>query len=169
MGSLPPLMLGGIPLQLHAGSVELSEQPLGGETSLRLSGGRLVTQRHWERMAGTISGAGFQPPALDGLDFSQHHELRSTKVRSVQSAGASVTLPADPRPDKAPWAWAYFPNGEWVSTPCSAAGRAVTITPVAGATVYQVWFLPVYQVKCSRPTEGRTGANYNWSISWEEA
>lgn len=169
MGSLPPLMLGGIPLQLHAGSVELSEQVLGGESNLRLSGGRLVTQRHWERMAGTISGAGFTPPGLDGLDFAAHHELRSTKPRAVQSSGTVFTLPADPRPDKAPWCWAYFPNGEWVATACVTAGRDVTATPVPGAVTYQVWFLPAYRVKCSRPTEGRSGANYNWSLNWEEA
>lgn len=169
MGSLPPLMLGGIPLQLHAGSVELSEQPIGGETNIRLSRGKLVTLRHWEKMSGTISGAGFTPPGLDGLDFAAHHELRSTKPRAVQSAGTSLTLPADPRPDKSPWAFAYFPNGDWVATPCSVVGRAATVTPVAGATSYQVWFLPRYVVKCARPTEGRAGANYNWSLSWEEA
>lgn len=166
--SLPPLMLAGISLQRLAGTPELSEQPLGGETNIRLSRGRLVTMRHWERMAGTISGQGFMPPALDGLDFAAHHELLSTKVRTLQSAGTSFTLPADPRPDKAPWAFAFYPNGQWAATLCAVSGRNVTVTPVAGAVAYQVWFMPRYVVKCSRPTETQS-AQFGWSLPWEEA
>lgn len=170
--SLPPLMLGGIALHLQAGPAQYSEQPLGGETSLRLSTGRLVTQRHWEKMSGSITGSGFAPPGLDGLDFSLHHELRSTKTRTLQGVGTSFVLPFDPRPDKAPWAFAFLPTQkEPVATPCAAVGRAVTVTAVPGATGYQVWFMPMFIVKCSRQTESQDSSSsmFGWSLNWEEA
>lgn len=170
--SLPPLMLAGIPLHLMAGPAQYSEQPLGGETNLRLSGGRLVTQRHWEKMSGSISGSGYAPPGLDGLDFALHHELRSTKTRTLQGTGTSFTLPAAPRPDKAPWAFAFLPGrSDPVATPCAAVGRSVTVTAVPGASAYQVWFMPMYIVKCSRPNEGQDSSSsmFSWTLSWEEA
>lgn len=170
--SLPPLMLAGISLHLQAGPAQLSEQAIGGETNVRLSRGRLVTMRHWEKMAGSITGSGFAPPGLDGLDFAAHHELRSTKSRALQSSGTAFTLPSDHRPDKAPWAFALVPGlKEPVETACVTSGRSVTVTPVPGATAYQVWFLPVYIVKCSRPSETQdsSGAAFGWTINWEEA
>lgn len=170
--SLPPLMLAGIPLHLQAGPAQYSEQPIGGVNSLRLSGGQLVVQRHWRRMSGSISGSGFAPPGLDGLDFTLTHELRSTKTRTVQSSGTTVELPADPRPDKAPWAFALIPGSkEAVPTACSAAGRTVTVTPVAGAAAYQVWFMPSYTVWTPGPNESQdsSGATFGWTINWEEA
>lgn len=169
--SLPPLMLGGIELHLQAGPAQLSEQTLGGETNLRLSLGTLVTQRHWEKMSGSITAAGYAPPGLDGLNYGAHHELRSTKTRVLQAPGTAFSLPAAPRPDKAPWAFAIIPGRkELVETECATAGRSVTVTPVPGAAVYQVWFMPMYTVKCSRPVENQdsSGATFSWTLNWEE-
>ncbi|MGK1439225.1 hypothetical protein ACRE81_26510, partial [Klebsiella pneumoniae] len=81
----PQIMLGGVPIVLHAGAPVLSEEPVGGETSMRMSDGALVSMTHWERVSGTISGNGWMPPGLHGLDYSQPLELRSTKVQSGNS------------------------------------------------------------------------------------
>lgn len=165
--STPALMLGGVAVHLMAGAPEYAEQPLGGEISVRLSLGALVNMRHWEKMSGSISAAGWMPPGLDGLDYSAPLELRSCKARSQQGAGPAFTLGFDPRPDKAPWAFALLPGNRVVPTPCITVGRVVTVTPVAGALGYQVWAMPVYWVKCARPQESQ-GASHGWLLSWEE-
>ena len=162
----PSAMLGGIPLELHSGAPVLSEEPIGGESSARLSGGNLVSMTHWERMSGTISGSGWMPPGLDGLDYSQPLELRLTSPETMSGVGASFLLHCDPRPDQAPWAYAEV-AGRQVRTPCVALGRAVTVTAVAGAERYIVQWMPKYWVFAKKPPRERS-RSYAWSILWEE-
>lgn len=164
-----PIMLGGIPLELHSGAPVLSEEPIGGEASARLSDGALVSMTHWERMSGTISGSGWMPPGLHGLDYSQPMELRSTKVHSVAGPGLVHTLRGTPRSDVAPWAQALV-GGQWIDTPCALAGSTATMTAVTGATLYRVCWMPIYSVKAKRPSETQDSgtASHSWSITWEE-
>ncbi|MVW75396.1 hypothetical protein [Pseudomonas xionganensis] len=162
----PPLVLGGIEIPLHAGALELGDEEIGGEASMRLSNGDLVTMSRWKKAAGTVSARGFMPPGLDGLDFSAHHEFHSTQVSSAQSTGLVFNLTSTPRPDKAPWAFALV-NGQWHATPCSTLERVATVTPVPGATLYQVWWMPVYQVKATRPRKSQSGL-HGWEFSWVE-
>lgn len=167
MSNVPPLMLGGIAIDHHAGAPEFTDEPIGGESVLRLSNGAAVKMQRWERMAGTISGNGLMPPGLDGLDYSQPLELRTWQPSTIQGAGPVFTLISTPRPDKAPWAYALVGN-RWVPTPCSTVERVATVTPVAGATAYQVWWFPVYSVFARRPPRSQA-ASHGWSITWEEA
>ncbi|MCQ4274506.1 hypothetical protein [Stutzerimonas degradans] len=164
-----PIMLGGIPLELHSGAPVLSEEPIGGETSLRMSDGALVSMTHWERMSGSISGAGWMPPGLHGLDYSQPLELRSTKVQSIAGAGLVHTVRGTPRPDVAPWGQALV-GGAWVNTACNLLDGVATLAAVAGATLYRVCWMPVYSVKARRPSETQDSgtASHSWSITWEE-
>lgn len=167
--SQPKIILGGIPLVLHAGVPDLSEEPIGGETLLRMSDGTGVPMTHWQKMAGSISGQGWMPPGLDGLDFSQPLELRSTQVNSMQGAGLVYTLPSTPRPDVSPWAFALI-GDDWRPTTCSTVAGVATVTAVAGAEAYQVWWMPVYSVKAQRPPKQQSSgsATHSWSIPWEE-
>lgn len=162
-------MLGGVPIVLHAGAPVLSEEPIGGETSMRMSDGALVSTTHWERMSGTISGNGWMPPGLHGLDYSQPLELRSTKVHSVTGTGLTHTLRGTPRPDVAPWAQALV-GDDWVNTACSVTDGVATVTAVAGDTLYRVCWMPIYSVKARRPSETQDSgtASHSWSITWEE-
>lgn len=166
-----PLMLGGVPIGLHSGAPAITDGKLGGGTGrFRLSGGTAVKMERWSRRAGTISGQGWMPPALDGLDFTGPLELRSTKVRSVSGAGLVYTLPCTPRPDAAPWAFALV-GRQWVPAPCSTVGRVTTVTPVAGALRYQVWCMPIYSVMVEPPEESQDNgtATHSWTLNWEEA
>lgn len=162
----PKITLGGIEIDRHAGAPELSEEAIGGETLLRMSDGAGVAMTHWQKMAGSISGQGLMPPGLDGLDYSQPLELRSTQVNSMQGTGLVYTLPSTPRPDKAPWALALV-DGRWRSTPCSTVDGVSTVTAVTGADAYQVWWMPVYSVKAQRPPKQQS-TTHSWSIAWEE-
>ncbi|WP_405120747.1 hypothetical protein [Pseudomonas leptonychotis] len=165
-----PLMLGGIPIVLHAGAPELSEEAVGGNSLLRMSNGAAVKMTRWEKMAGSISGQGWMPPALDGLDYSQPLELRSTQVSSMQSAGLVFTLPSTPRPDQAPWGFALV-GDQWVPTPADTVAGVTTLDAVAGATLYQAWWFPVYSVFATRPpkSQSNASASHGWSIAWQEA
>lgn len=163
-----PLMLGGIPIVLHAGAPDLSEQKIGGWSQDRMSDGALVKQTHWQKAAGSISASGWIPPGLDGLDYTGTLELRSTQVSNMQSAGLEFALPTTPRPDQAPWASALV-GEQWVDAEVSTADGVATVTAVPGASLYQVLWLPVYTVSADRPVKTQSGGIQSWSISWEEA
>ena len=167
--SQPPLMLGGVAVHhLLAGGAAETQEAIGGSTIARLSGGAAVKMTHWQKMAGTISGEGFWPPGLDGLDYSQPLELRSTKVRTHQAASTVITLQGTPRPDQAPWGYAIV-GRDLVPTPVSMAGNVATLTAVPGATAYQVCWTPKYTVVTNGPSEGQDGDQRTWSLAWEEA
>lgn len=167
--SPPRIMLGGVPIVLHAGAPVLSEEPIGGETSMRMSDGALVSTTHWERMSGSISGNGWMPPGLHGLDYRQPLELRSTKVHSIVGAGLAHTLRGTPRPDVAPWGQALV-GDDWINTPCTVLDGVATLSAVPSATLYRVCWMPVYSVKARRPSETQDSgtASHSWSITWEE-
>lgn len=166
----PRIMLGGVPIVLHAGAPEESIGPIGGSTVLRMSDGAGVKMQHWQRSAGSISGSGWMPPGLAGLDYSQPLELRSTKTMSLVGEGPTFTLLGAPRPDVAPWAQALA-GGEWVTVPCSYEEGVVTIPPVPGATLYQACYMPVFSVFAEQPSETQSAgpAIHGWSLNWEEA
>lgn len=167
--SNPPLMLGGVAVHhLLAGGAAETQEAIGGSSTFRLSGGAAVKMTHWQKMSGSISGEGFWPPGLDGLDYTQPLELRSTKVRTHQAAGAVITLQGTPRPDHAPWGYAVV-GRELVPTPVAMTGKVATLTAVPGATAYQVCWQPVYTVMCNRPSESQAGGSRTWSLAWEEA
>ncbi|SEI17231.1 hypothetical protein SAMN05216581_3335 [Pseudomonas asplenii] len=168
------ITLGGIPIVLHAGAPDQSDNPLLGESVVRLSGGEGVKMTHWAKAAGSITGQGWMPPGLDGLDYSQPLELRLTLQESVVSEGRAVALTSRPRPDKDPWAMALV-GMEWVETDCTVdvdgTGAAVaTAGLVVGATRYMVAWLPVYNVFASKPPKNlSTGVGqFGWTINWEE-
>lgn len=165
----PHIMLGGVPIVLEAGAPVSSEEPLGGANIVRLSTGTGVPVTHWERMAGSISGQGFMPPGLEGLDYSLPLELRSRQVTSINGTGLTYTLHTPARPDVTPWALALV-AGEWASTPCSVVGKVVTVTPVAGAQLYSVCWFPLYTVIARRPARGQDDgtASHSWTITWEQ-
>ncbi len=168
--ALPQIMLGGVPLVLHAGAPDESVEPIGGNTLLRMSDGTAVKQQHWAKSAGTISGSGWMPPGLDGLDYTQPLELRSTKVQNMVGDGPEFSLTGTPRPDVAPWAQAMI-GRDWVAVPCTYADGVVTVPPVEGATLYQASYLPVFSVFANKPggSQSSATASHSWTINWEEA
>lgn len=165
------IILGGVPLVLHAGAPEETIEPLGGSAVLRMSGGAGIKQQHWTKSAGTISGSGWMPPGLDGLDYTLPLELCSTKVQNIVGAGPEFHLDGTPRPDVEPWAQALIGGRDWVKVPCTFADGIVTVPPVPGATMYQASYLPVFSVLTDKPSGSQSSATaaHSWSITWEEA
>lgn len=167
--SLPLITLGGVPIVLHAGAPDQSDTPLLGETVVRLSGGAAVKMTHWGKASGAISGQGWMPPGLDGLDYSQPLELRLTAQESIVGDGLSHTLTSLPRPDTQPLAFALV-GADWVPTACRVIEAVATVDLVVGATRYMVQWMPVYNVFASKPPKSMSAsqATFGWSIAWEE-
>lgn len=167
--SLPMVMLGGVPIVLHAGAVSQSITPLGGPEVVRLSGGVGVPMTHWQRSAISLSGSGYMPPGLDGIDYTQPLELRCTKHLSIVSAGRNFVLQGTPRPDFPPWALALV-GKEWVETTLVLSGAGVEVTEVLGASFYQVCWMPVFIVSAKRPQGDMDAAAnvHGWQINCEE-
>ncbi|WP_430292968.1 hypothetical protein [Pseudomonas sp. B1-22] len=167
--SLPMVMLGGVPLLLAAGSVSQSITPLGGPEIIRLSGGVGVPMTHWQRSAISLSASGWMPPGLDGLDYTQPLELRCTKHLSIVSTSTSFVITGTPRPDFAPWALALV-GKEWVETPVVLTGSDAEVTPVPGASAYQVCWMPVFIVSAKRPQGDMDPSSnaHGWQINCEE-
>lgn len=163
------VILGGVPIRLHAGVPVCEYSPIGGVTSRRRSGGALVKMRNWRKTAITISGAGWMGPGFAGLNFDAPLELRCTQPLSLYTAALTGTLPGAIRPDFAPWAQAYV-AGDWLPAPVAMVGNAFTLTAVPGAVEYHVRWLPMFTVMCEPPPEGLDSGNaaYSWSITAEE-
>ena len=162
------LMLGGLPIELHAGAPEFNADPLEGSSVVRMSDGQGVKMTHWSgKMAGTISGAGWMPPGLDGLDYSRPLELRSTQAECVTTNATTVVLSSVPRPDYEPWCLALV-RESWVDASSAYFDGAVTIEPVPGATRYAVYWLPIYFVYARKPRKSNAGGVHGWTLDWEE-
>lgn len=159
--------LGGVEIVLEAGAPEESIESIGGDSVLRLSQGAGVKMSHWLRRAGSISGRGWTPPGLDGLDYSQPLELRSRQVENVRGPGRQFSLPTTPRPDVPAWAAALV-DGEWRRAVVSVAAGVATVVEVPGASMYEVNWMPMFMVFTRAPTKAQS-ADQTWSIAWEEA
>lgn len=156
-----PLMLGGITVPLHAGAPDVQYDYAGGAADIVLSGGKPVRMRHWSKRLITIAGTGWMATGLDALDWDAEHELRCSAPLRLSSTSTTLTLTADVRPDEPVTAQALV-GGEWQAATASVSGRAVTITPVAGATLYTVAWFPKFTVLCTPPPEGYAG-----DVSWQ--
>ncbi len=167
---MPDVIFGGLPIVRHAGPPSQSDSPVLGEGLVRLALGTGVKMTHFFKAGGSISGSGWMPPGLDGLDYSHPLELRLTSQESMTDTGLVFPLTSTPRPDVAPWAIALV-NGEWEQANCSFNDGVVTVEAVPGAVIYNVQWMPVYMVFASKPQKSMdpATATFGWQIDWQEA
>jgi hypothetical protein len=144
----PRLMINGVVVALES-SESLSQRYgwVGGFTNDRMMDGSLDGQQTWRKRSTTITGAGWIPPALEGIDWSAPVTVDCVQQVAINSPAAVIVLPTARRADVAPFAFAVMadvvtPHGQLVPTPSSLAGDVLTITPVAGALAYQAVYYP---------------------------
>lgn len=170
--AVPTLKIAGVEFSLQTFPVSQTYRQIEGATLHRMLNGAGVKQHHWGKLATTISGDGWSPAALAGVDWSASFEILCVQPRAVHSATVTATLPAARRSDLAINVFAFaVVAGQLVSTPVSVATNTATCTAVSGATSYQVYYYPKIQSYSSGPTEtlDMTGAAYSWSLEAEEA
>lgn len=164
--------LGGLVVPIHA-ALDLSQQiePVGGSVTRRLGAGALIKQTTWRKRRITLSGSGWCPIGLDALNWDAQLTLKCGLPESITSNTTTITLPAGRRTDAGyePFARAHL-AGEWRDTPVSIAGNTATVTAVAGAIAYQVWYWPVVTVHAEPPATSfeQSTAQASWELVCEE-
>lgn len=173
--------LGGLRVPVESiGSFAQSYEPLGGVARLRLMSGAAVQQVHWRKTRTVLSGEGWWPLGLDGLDYDNTLTLKCAAARAIVSASNIIVLPAARRTDAGytPAGHAVVPGGgtrvgggDLVPTALALAGDTATLTVVAGASAYHVAWWPQLTVYADPPTveQDVAGAAVRWTLTAEEA
>lgn len=144
---------------------------LGGRALLRMLSGAGVLQNHWSKVRTAIRGTGRFPDQLAAVDWSVAFEIECAAPLAIHGATTTIVIPAARRTDWAPFAKALV-AGRLVSTPMTIATDTCTLTAVAGATSYMVYYFP--KLTCfavsppSRSFDGRTSGNNGWELIAEE-
>lgn len=144
-------VLGGVEIPVHASvDIEQTYRPRSREAIHAMGDGSLRKQTFagaQTKVETTITGRGPIPPGLQALDFTGSLLLKCGAERSIDSASNAITIPSLRRSDTGyvPWGRALV-DGRWIPTPASMSTDLATLTPVAGATRYQVLWFPEFSV-----------------------
>lgn len=165
--------LGGVRVPWVAGlGMTQSFRVIGGFSTRRLMSGRALKQSHWEKLEVVIAATGLSPAGLQGLDFSQPLLLKCGEPRAIRSQSTSIALPVGRRsgPGYEPFARAYFADRREVFAAVTVASHVATITPVAGAIGYAVWYYPQLTVIATAPEENtdHQSGTVSWTLTAEE-
>lgn len=168
--SVPALKIAGVEISLNEFPAQQGYKDIGGLSLWRMANGAALAQQHWRKLSVSISGNGWSPPALKGIDWSAPVVISCIAPRSVASATVNATLPAARRSDTAPYAMALV-DGKLVTTAMSLAGDTATATTVSGASGYRFFYYP--QISCYAlngvvEALDTAGAAFSWSIEAEE-
>jgi hypothetical protein len=163
------LELGGLVIPVQAaGDIEQTFETIGGVASGRMMSGAAWHQVHWRKLKTRISGSGWTPPGLAGLDYDSQLTLKSVASRAIQAAGNVIVIPAARRSDYAPTGYAIV-NGRYVSTPLVLVTNTATLTTVSGAQGYGVRYWPQFNVYAEfSESNSPKGASWSWSVEAEE-
>ncbi|MGR8932215.1 MAG: hypothetical protein ACU836_16415 [Gammaproteobacteria bacterium] len=166
------MIIGGIAISDHAGhEIRQTITEAGGRTMRRTKNGTPIVMQRWVALNSTISGTGWMPDGLDGLDLTQLHDVYCIQSLSVASASNVITIPRNFRIDAG-----YEPQGATiidgapVETAVALAGSVATLTPVAGATQYQILYYPIINgaLTLDRNFDERAG-EWTWTIDVQGA
>ncbi|RLA21061.1 MAG: hypothetical protein DRQ61_09030 [Gammaproteobacteria bacterium] len=167
--------LNGISVPVEA-NVEFNQdyEALSSETwpPLRFMNGSGVKQTAWSgKLRTVLTGAGWMPAGLDGLDYSATMVLKCAGPRGISSASNAITIPSARRSDTgfAPYGYAIV-GGKRVDSPVGLAGNVATVTSVSGATGYGVYYYPQMTVSAQAPrtTGNLVTGDFSWSLEAEE-
>lgn len=167
----PLLKIAGVEVALQTFPTAQTYDVLEGATLHRMLNGAGAKQAHWRKLATQISGDGWAPVALAGVDWTVPVEIACIQPRAIHSDTASGILPAARRSDLTTNVYARaVVNGELAETPVSVVGNVATAVSVASATSYQFWYYPKLNFYSSGPSESLdlSGAAYAWELTAEE-
>lgn len=166
------LILGGVRVPIHASmEFQQSYEPIGGHAMHRLNNGTLVKQFRWRKIATSITARGTIPPALLSLDYDGTLVMDCAAPRSLGGTGLVYSLPAARRTDTGYTPRARALVGErWVPAQIDITDHVATLTAVANAVQYQVWYWPRLTVYCEPPSEqtDTMEADCGWTLNAEE-
>lgn len=166
------LIIAGVPIGIDEFPASQTFRKVQGSAILRMQDGTAVKQTQWEKIATHITGAGFAPPALAGVDWKTSFEISCVAPMSLYSPSNIATIPSARRTDIGDQVLAFgVVGGMNIITPVSVVGDTATATPVSGATGYKFWYYPKLTFFSFGPSErlDTAGGGNSWSIDAEEA
>jgi hypothetical protein len=139
-------------------------------TLRRSMSGALTIQSRYLKLTSTITGSGWIPDGLDGLDLGITHIVKCIQSLSVFAAANVITIPRAYRSDGD-----YVPQGvaivagASVVTPAVIVGNVATLTTVSGASAYGVVYYPIMEgaINISRQFDDENQLG-SWSVEVEE-
>lgn len=164
--------IGGISIPVKAG-LEFSQtyEVIGGTVTQRMQSGRAIKQSHFSKLKTVLSGQGWLPAGLDGLDYSQPLMLKCAMPRSLSSQSSQITIPSSRRNDNGlePTGFALV-TGHLIQTQITINSNIAILDEVAGALLYHVHYYPEIYVFADPPQiQGNmTGAEFSWALTCEE-
>jgi len=141
-------------------------------TRLRMANGAAHIQSRWQKLTTGISGNGWMPPPLLGLDTTAPLLIKCVAALAVPGTSNVITLPTSYRTGAlyAPRGYAIV-DGLSVDTPANMAGNVATLAAVSGAQSYGVSYWPQFTGHVD-PPEAQVdayGAAWGWTMNIEEA
>ena len=124
--------------------------------------GKLTTQ---------ISGRGWMPAGLAGIDVTETHVIKCAMPRDYSSATTTVSIPSARRSDAGhtPYAYAVVDGDEVATEITDITDDVATCTAVAGASHYTVYIFPEITAHITRlEHRGQASAVYSWALDAEE-
>lgn len=164
--------LGGISIPIQAG-LEFSQtyEAIGGNVLHRMQSGRAIKQTHYKKLRTSLSGQGWVPTGLDGLEYSESMILKCAAPRSISSESYQIVIPSYRRNDPGfePKGYALV-KGHLIETTLVMQEDIAILNPVGYALSYQVHYYPQILVFAEPPQvqSNITGAEFSWSITCEE-
>lgn len=168
------LIVGGISVPVWA-MVDISQRYEDIEAKARrrfLGGGGWQRTTYSGKIRTVITGSGIIPFGLSGIDYDSSFVLSCVAHRSIISASSDIEIPAARRTDAGSLPYGRALVGDkWIETGYdSIVSNTVALTPVSGASLYQVIWFPKITVHADSPVEDKPshGPVYGWSIVAEE-
>ncbi|MFI4938431.1 MAG: hypothetical protein ACHQJ6_07990 [Candidatus Berkiellales bacterium] len=117
-----------------------------------MQSGKTVKQTHFKRLRTTLSGQGWVPAGLDGLDYSEPLLLKCAVPRSIFSRGYHIAIPSNRRSDSGfePKAYAIL-VGKLVEIPHKIQADLLIIEGLTEAAFYQIQYYPEIMVYAEVP------------------
>lgn len=124
-----------------------------------------------EKIATTISGRGWMPPALQALSPGSVHTIGCIAWRDVISEASEITLPAERRIDDnhRPVGYAVVGSDLVPAVEIGTVDDIMTLGSVSGASHYVAYYLPLISARIVRAeNQTESSAQHSWTLEAEQ-
>lgn len=164
--------LGGITVPILS-CLEFSQtyELVGGSVMHRMQSGRAVKQTHFTKLKTVLSGQGWVPAGLDGLNFNEPLLLKCAAPRTISSCISKIVLPAERRSDAGfePKGFALI-CGQLIEIPINIKANIAMLDAVPEAVCFQIQYYPELSIFAELSyIQGNTvRGDFSWAMICEE-
>jgi len=166
--------LGGIMVPFVA-SQDFSQtfEDIDGKHRRRKMDGTLFTQDQWTKLRTRLTGNGWLPYGLSGLDYATNMVLMCAAPRSITGTGGTphvIDIPAARRSDSGYVAYGVaVVDNVWQKPGDNIVTNTMTISTVSGADYYMAIYYPQITVQADyQEMFDQSSGVWRWSLNCEE-